>query len=146
MPNLTDVLLSELEDKPTVENLAMGVCIALYGENRLMTNTWLQFDMSTTTTGGLEWLAPNGDWELFASHDTSSFSFKFNGAYKFQIEEDSGLLSNRSTGLYWNNDRVLVSNPNVTGSSAITNIMELTQAEYDGITTPDDSTMYVVNG
>lgn len=32
----------------------------------------------------------------------------------------------------------------VTGADAITNIMSLTQAEYDAITTPDASTFYVI--
>jgi hypothetical protein len=34
----------------------------------------------------------------------------------------------------------------VTGADAITNIVSLTQAEYDAITTPDTSTFYVIVG
>jgi hypothetical protein len=34
----------------------------------------------------------------------------------------------------------------ITGADAITNIVSLTQAEYDAITTPDASTLYVIAG
>lgn len=39
----------------------------------------------------------------------------------------------------------LFSDPSgVTGADAITNVMSLTQSEYDAIATPDASTLYVI--
>lgn len=39
----------------------------------------------------------------------------------------------------------LFSDPSgVTGADAITNVMSLSQSEYDAITTPDASTLYVI--
>lgn len=34
----------------------------------------------------------------------------------------------------------------VTGADTVTNIMSLTQAEYDAIATPDASTIYIITG
>ena len=41
---------------------------------------------------------------------------------------------------------VLSSTTGVTGADQITNMISLTQAEYDAITTPDASTFYVIVG
>lgn len=39
----------------------------------------------------------------------------------------------------------VLSNPTgITGASAVTNIVSLTQAEYDAIVTPDPSTVYII--
>ena len=35
---------------------------------------------------------------------------------------------------------------NMVSSTDITNIVKLTQAEYDALTTPDESTMYAISG
>lgn len=44
-----------------------------------------------------------------------------------------------------NTPPVVISDPaGITGADAITNIVSLTQAEYDDITTPDPATLYVI--
>lgn len=144
MPNLTDVL--EDEDEITVQNIAKGVCLPLVG-GTLPTNAFINFTVDDTNQSGYTWTAPNGTWTSKTTHGTG-YTFDFNtgtGAdIKFEIHEDAGRLSNRDDGVFWENERVLVSAP-IASADAITNIMELTQTEYDAIT-PVASTLYVING
>lgn len=143
MPNLTDVLLSELEDKPTVENLAMGVCIALYGTNTLMTNTLIQFDMSETATGGLQWLAPLGTWEQKAIHG-DGMEFTFDGYSRLELHEDGKSVINSANGLYWDGGRLLPSDPVATATELV-NTMVMTQVAFNAIT-PVANTQYLIVG
>ena len=146
MPNLTDVLNDILEDKPTVEEIAKGVCIPLVG-GTLPTNAYVNFTVSDTEQSGFTWTAPLGTWTSKATHSTG-YTLGFDGAgsaTKLGIWEDALGLILTNSALTWDGERVLVSNP-IASADAVTNIMSLTQTEYDAIGTPDDSTLYVING
>lgn len=143
MPNLTDVLESELEDKPTVENLALGVCIALYGTNTLMTNTLIQFDMSETATGEFQWLAPNGTWKQKAVHG-DGMNITFGGSDRLKLWEDALSLEATNDALQWDGARVMVSDP-ITDADAVINTMVMTKAKYNSIT-PVAFTQYIIVG
>jgi len=139
-----------LEDQETVEEIAKGVCLPLDGSAPMEADlsmpvlTYITYDVSNTEESGFKWIAPNGDWTTSAIHSTG-YVMEFDGDILFEVYENAGRLSNRNTGLFWENERVLVSDPNVSGADAITNIMSLTQAEYNAIT-PDADTLYVING
>lgn len=60
---------------------------------------------------------------------------------------DSALQSGDNVSVLTNDSNYLPSNPTgITGADVVTNIMSLTQAEYDAIVTPNASTLYVING
>ena len=148
MPNLTDVLNDINEDKPTVEELAKGVCIPLAG-GTLPTLAFINFTVSDTEQSGYTWTAPNGTWEAKATHGGTGYTFGFgpigSPVNKLRIWETALGLVLTNSALTWDGERVLVSNP-IASADAVTNIMSLTQTEYDAIGTPDDSTLYVING
>lgn len=141
MPNLTDVL--ETEDEVTVEEIAKAVCIPLIG-GTLPTNAWINFTVDDTDESGFRWTAPNGIWEAKASHGTG-YTFTFDSAILFEIAENAKKLESDINGLHWDGGRLLPSDP-LASADAIVNIMTLTQAEYDAIGTPDEFTLYVING
>lgn len=144
MPNLTDVLNDELEDKPTVENLALGVCVGLWGENPVNTDFWLQIGVNNTGGhGGIEWLAPNGTWQQTAVHD-DGLNITFDGLDRLKIWEDALLLEATNDVLEWDGARVMVSDPIAT-ASAVINTMVMTQADFN-IITPVPFTQYLIVG
>ena len=63
---------------------------------------------------------------------------------------NNDLLVYNSTTSTWQNKSItstgiVKSDPSgVTGADQVTNIMSLTQAEYDAITTPDAQTLYII--
>jgi hypothetical protein len=60
---------------------------------------------------------------------------------------DSATQPSDNVSTLINDSNYLPSNPiGVTGADIVTNIMSLTQAEYDAIVTPSASTLYVING
>ena len=60
---------------------------------------------------------------------------------------DSATQPSDNISTLTNDSNYLPSNPTeVTGADIVTNIMSLTQADYDAIATPDASTLYVING
>lgn len=60
---------------------------------------------------------------------------------------DSALQSGDNVSVLTNDSNYLPSNPTgITGADVVTNIMSLTQAEYDAIVTHNASTLYVING
>jgi len=60
---------------------------------------------------------------------------------------DSATQPSDNISTLTNDSNYLPSNPTgVTGADIVTNIMSLTQAEYDAIVTPNASTLYVING
>jgi hypothetical protein len=60
---------------------------------------------------------------------------------------DSALQSGDNVSDLTNDAAYVTSDPTgVTGADAITNMMSLTQAEYDAIVTPNASTFYVITG
>lgn len=60
---------------------------------------------------------------------------------------DSALQSGDNVSDLTNDAAYVTSDPTgVTGADAITNMMSLTQAEYDAIVTPNASTLYVITG
>lgn len=60
---------------------------------------------------------------------------------------DSATQPSDNISTLTNDSNYLASNPTgVTGADVVTNIMSLTQAEYDAIVTPNASTLYVING
>jgi len=60
---------------------------------------------------------------------------------------DSAVQPSDNISTLTNDSNYLPSNPTgVTGADIVTNIMSLTQAEYDAIVTPDASTLYIING
>ena len=60
---------------------------------------------------------------------------------------DSALQSGDNVSDLTNDAAYVTSDPTgVTGADAITNMMSLTQAEYDAIVTPNASTLYVIAG
>lgn len=147
MPNLTDVLNDEFEDKPTVENLALGVCVGLWGENTVNTDFWLQIGVNNTGGhGGIEWSAPNGTWQETAIHNTG-YKLTFNGFDRLSIWEDANELELTNDGLMWDGAfRAITTSEHRLGTSMIKEIVEITQVGYDDLTTPDGSTMYVIIG
>jgi hypothetical protein len=76
-------------------------------------------------------------------------------AYKFnpftgQFDDSPGVVTSTTAGLASAEDKqkidiAVVSNvTGITGADAVTNIVSLTQAEYDAIVTPNASTLYVI--
>ena len=60
---------------------------------------------------------------------------------------DSATQPSDNVSTLTNDSNYLPSNPTgVTGADIVTNIMSLTQAEYDVIVTPNASTLYIING
>lgn len=60
---------------------------------------------------------------------------------------DSATQPSDNISTLTNDSNYLPSNPTeVTGADIVTNIMSLTQDEYDAIETPDASTLYIING
>jgi len=147
MPNLTDVL--EDEDKSTVEEIAKLVCLPIAGGTMvgsigIPVLKWVDFAGTQTETSGFRWTLPNGIWTSQAIHGTG-FVFGFDSDIKFDILPDAGRLSNRNAGLYWENEKVLVSAP-IASADAVENIMSLTQTDYDLIGSPVATTLYVITG
>ena len=146
MPNLTDVLNGE--DESTIYENALEVCIANSGTTTLPTLTWLNFTVNDTEQGGYKWTTHTGDvWTSKVTHGAGYTLGSTGGgsATKLSIWEDALGLELGNTYLTWDGDKVLVSNP-IAGASDVTNIMSLTQAQYNAIGTPDASTLYVING
>jgi len=57
---------------------------------------------------------------------------------------DSDDIAEGSTNKYLTGDEVISDTTGVTGADAITNVMSLTQSEYDAIGSPDSTTLYVI--
>ncbi len=146
MPNLTAVL--EGEDAPTVEELAKSVCIALDGTGAVPAGIFITYDVDNIDGGGFEWTAPNGTWINQVLSAAGGYQLSFDGdaiPIKFEVTENAHRFTSNVNGLYLDNERVLVSDTSITaGSDAITNIVSLLQAEYNGIGTKGPTTLYIV--
>ena len=80
--------------------------------------------------------------------------FQINGVSRFRVGSNGDIFGNAATtsvaGLMAATDKVkldaaVISDPTgITGADAVTNIVSLTQAEYDAIATPSATTLYVI--
>ena len=143
MPNLTDVLNGE--DENTIHVNAKEVCLPLDGTGEMDEGSYVILNVGDTIPSGFKVIATNGNWLDKYIHSTGK-QVSFGGNIKFEITENAGRLTNNVNGLWWENKQVLVSNPNVSGADAVTNIMSLTQNQYDSIGTPNATTLYLING
>lgn len=62
------------------------------------------------------------------------------------VSHNDILVYNSGTKLWENNSNAVFSNPSgITGATAITNIIQISQANFNNIITPDPNTLYVIN-
>lgn len=99
--------------------------------------TWGVASSTTTTWGSITWTLSN-QTDLQNALDLKQ-NILSEGAF---VDWDKTKLDWIETGAEVN---TINSDPTgVTGADQVTNVMSLTQAEYDAITTPDNSTFYII--
>lgn len=150
MPNLTDALNNE--DKPTIEALCTNICLRLDGGNSIDAPTagadqYIPFEVDDVYEAGFKWTDDLAQTWTNVVQRGVGYSIFYNTSQKLHITTDALQLELDSTGLGLDGHPIPKSDPSaVTGADSITNIMSLTQLEYDAIVTPDPSTLYVIVG
>lgn len=104
---------------------------------------------TATQPGDLATVATSGDYDdllnlptlgTAAATASTDYATAAQGA-----TADSALQPGDNISELTNDEAYVTSDPTgVTGADAITNIMSLTQAEYDAIVSPDAATLYVI--
>lgn len=62
------------------------------------------------------------------------------------VSNNDVLVYNSGTSLWQNNNTIVFSNPSgITGASAITNIVQISQTDYDNLPSYDPNTIYIIN-
>jgi hypothetical protein len=109
-----------------------------------------EFDTSNLTTGR-NILFPNADGTLALNPMTTAGDIVVGGTSGAPARLALGTASQQlrvnsgATGLEYFTSQAIVSNTTgITGADAVTNIVSLTQAEYNAIGSPDAATLYLI--
>lgn len=107
-------------------------------------------DFNSSVSGLLTGLQPSGNYANTTHTHISTDITDFNGSVSGLIPvkniiSGSGIIVNNISGNYTINS-TLVSNPSgITGASVISNIVQISQTDYDNLSSYDPNTVYIIN-
>lgn len=103
--------------------------------------------LSNITTGIIYADGTTQNSANISSANITNFNSSVSGLLPVKnIVAGSGISLNSNSGSFTINTTALISNPSgITGATAITNIVQISQSDFDNIPTPDPNTLYVIN-